>query len=170
MAIGNRKKDSRFFISFNILQFHGNSLWNFSCFSLFLGCVPLQAVSCLITRKYLLLFSCLFVVVFFFSIEWNLVSSDYNLSEIFFFHGSWNFLVFVFQSVLQAPGVAAGSLITLKYLWFSFLVELDIMSCDYKQPAFFFFHGSWNFLLFVSQSVVYTPEGAADNVCYCFLF
>jgi len=117
MAIGNRKRFPILHL-FNILQFHGN----FSCFVL--GYAPLWAVSCLITRKCLLLF-------FFFSIELNYCVQWLQFVWVFLFHGSRNFLVFVF--LVCALG-AAGSLITLKclLLLFSFLIELDIMSSDFR--------------------------------------
>ena len=112
------EKDFRFFIFFNILQFHGNlSFLFFRLCTTAGGQLPHNKE--------------LFVVIFFFSIELNYCVQWLQFVWVFLFHGSRNFLVFVF--LVCALG-AAGSLITLKclLLLFSFLIELDIMSCDFR--------------------------------------
>ena len=125
------EKDFQFFIFFNILQFHGNS-----CF-LVLFCFRL----CTTAGGQLPHNKEMFVVVFFFSIELNYCVLWLQFVWFFFFFtGSWNFLVFVF--FLFCASVAAGSLITLKcllllLLLFTFLIELDIVSCDFR-PFFMY--------------------------------
>jgi len=117
------EKDFRFFIFFNILQFHGNSLWNFSCFGFFRLCTT--------AGGQLPHNNEMFVVIFLLFIRVEYCVLWLQFVGVFLFHGSWNFLVFVF---LVCASVAAGSLITLKclLLLFSFLIELDIMSCDFR--------------------------------------
>ena len=120
MAIGNRKRFPILHF-FNILQFHGIFLVLF-CFRL-----------CTTAGGQLPHNKEMFVVVFFFSIELNYCVLW--LQFVWFFSFSRVHGIFLFSFFLVCASVAAGSLITLKcllLLLFSFLIELDIVSCDFR--------------------------------------
>ena len=113
------EKDFRFFIFFNILQFHGI----FSCFAFFRLCTT--AGGQLPHNKEM------FVVIFLLFNRVELLCPVTTICLSFSFSRFTEFSCFRF--FVCALG-AAGSLITLKclLLLFSFLIELDIMSCDFR--------------------------------------
>ena len=124
MAIGNRKR-------FPILHFF-LTFFNFTeilyGFFLVLFCFRL----CTTAGGQLPHNKEMFVVVFFFSIELNYCVLW--LQFVWFFSFSRVHGIFLFSFFLVCASVAAGSLITLKclLLLFSFLIELDIVSCDFR--------------------------------------